>query len=87
MSQLTETQTLLHDIPESRKSSVDSRRPSRRISRAYEIRPSYRSEKPLYDWLCEHLDKQTVNLNSKGGVSLLPNTITVNALLLANALQ
>ncbi|KRX99461.1 hypothetical protein T4E_1388 [Trichinella pseudospiralis] len=62
MSQLTETQTLLHDIPESRKSSVDSRRPSRRISRAYEIRPSYRSEKPLYDWLCEHLDKQTVNL-------------------------
>ncbi|KAL1232447.1 Rho-related GTP-binding protein RhoH [Trichinella spiralis] len=46
----------------SRKSSVDSRRPSRRISRAYEIRPSYRSEKPLYDWLCEHLDKQTVNL-------------------------
>ncbi|KFD68031.1 hypothetical protein M514_19720, partial [Trichuris suis] len=35
---------------------------TRRVSRAYEIRPSIKSDKPLKVWLCEHMDKQTINL-------------------------
>ncbi|CDW59501.1 hypothetical protein TTRE_0000783601 [Trichuris trichiura] len=43
--------------PEPRRAST-----TRRVSRAYEIRPSIKSEKPLKVWLCEHMDKQTINL-------------------------
>uniref|UniRef100_A0A5S6QS49 Uncharacterized protein n=1 Tax=Trichuris muris TaxID=70415 RepID=A0A5S6QS49_TRIMR len=47
----------LNRSPEPRRSLA-----TRRVSRAYEIRPSIKSDKPLMVWLCEHLDKQTINL-------------------------
>ncbi|VDP40892.1 unnamed protein product, partial [Soboliphyme baturini] len=34
----------------------------RRVSRAFEVRPSVKSNKPLYVWMQEHMSKQTIGL-------------------------